>query len=64
MITFCKDCDQSEGEECGDTGVEIYEDSYCGYCSLEECKTCPYKECPLPVNERPQKPVKNTREKG
>jgi len=55
MITLCKDCDQFTGEECGDTGVPVDGDNYCGDCSEKECKTCPYDECPLPINERPYK---------
>jgi hypothetical protein len=45
MIVMCNDCDQALGEECGDTGVEIYGDSYCGSCSKDECKTCKYVNC-------------------
>jgi hypothetical protein len=56
MITLCKNCDNNySNEECEDDGHEIYEDSYCGSCSIEECKTCPYDECPVPINERPYK---------
>jgi hypothetical protein len=54
VIRMCRDCDQSLGEECGDTGSEIYEYSHCGHCTADECKTCSYEECPLPTNERPK----------
>ena len=47
MITFCNDCDQREDEECGDDGHEVYDDSYCGSCTVADCKKCTLEICPV-----------------
>jgi len=53
MIILCGNCEQAIGEECGDTGKEIWDDSYCGECLPGECNGCRLKDdCPVSRSEK------------
>jgi hypothetical protein len=42
---WCEYCEDRIGEECGITGEEVYEDSYCGKCTYPDCKDCKDPTC-------------------
>jgi len=59
LVTLCKNCEQFNAGECGDTGVEVYDDPYCGKCSPDECVTCKYKSyCPVDYRDKQQWGIK------